>query len=73
MEHAKMKLAVVEMESGHTTVVNTDQITYLRHDVYGTAIHFSSGEHIICPGDVESLIGKLTSRQTAESVLIKAV
>ena len=67
-----MKLAVVEMENGHTTVVNTDQITYLRHDVYGTAIHFSSGEHIICPGDVETLIGKLQAKQSAETILIKA-
>lgn len=67
-----MKLAVVEIENGHTTVVNTDQITYLRQDVYGTAIHFSSGEHIICSGDVEALIGKLQSRQSAETVLIKA-
>jgi hypothetical protein len=67
-----MKLAVIEVESGHTTVVNADQITYLREDVYGTAIHFTSGEHIICPGDIEALIGKLESRQSTETMLIKA-
>jgi hypothetical protein len=66
-----MKLAVVEVENGHTTVVNTDQITYLREDAYGTAIHFSSGEHIIYPGAIDTLVGKLESRQSAETMLIK--
>lgn len=54
-----MKLSVVEIEEGHTTVVNTEQITYLREDVYGTSIHFSSGEHVICPISMESLMLKL--------------
>jgi hypothetical protein len=66
-----MKLAVVELEAGHTTVVNIDQITYLREDVYGTAIHFTSGEHIVCPGDISPLIAKLQNPQTPENLLIQ--
>lgn len=67
-----MKLALVDSEEGHTTVVNTEQITYLRQDVYGTAIHFASGEHIICALDIDTVLGKLDAPQSAESILIKA-
>lgn len=65
-----MKLAIVEIEEGHTTVVNTEQITYLREDVYGTAIHFSSGEHVICTIEIESLMAKLQGN-SSEALLIK--
>jgi hypothetical protein len=65
-----MKLAVVEIEEGHTTVVNTDQITYLREDVYGTAIHFSSGEHVICTIGIDTLMAKLQGN-SSEALLIK--
>ena len=68
-----MNLAIVELEAGHTTVVNTDQITYLREDVYGTAIHFTSGEHIVCPGDIAPLIAKLHNPQSPENLLIQTV
>jgi hypothetical protein len=66
-----MALTVVEIENGHTTVVNTDQITYLREDNYGTAIHFSSGEHIICPLEIDALLAKLNA-PSAEALLIRA-
>ena len=71
MECATMKLSVVEIEEGHTTVVNTEQITYLREDVYGTAIHFSSGEHVICPISIESLMLKLQGNAD-ETLLIRS-
>ncbi|WP_309622726.1 hypothetical protein [Novosphingobium sp.] len=66
-----MKLSVIEIEEGHTTVVNTEQITYLREDVYGTAIHFSSGEHVICAMGIESLMLKLQDN-AAEALLIRS-
>lgn len=65
-----MQLTLIEQHEGHATVVNTEQITYLRQDVYGTAIHFSSGEHVICPMDIDALVLKL-HHGTAESLLIK--
>lgn len=70
MECATMKLSVVEIEEGHTTVVNTEQITYLREDVYGTAIHFSSGEHVICTMGIDTLMLKLQGNAD-ETLLIK--
>ena len=66
-----MTLTTIEHSAGQVTVVNTDQITYLREDNYGTAIHFSSGEHIICPLDVEALLAKLNA-PNPEALLIKA-
>jgi hypothetical protein len=66
-------MPLVEIESselGDVTVVNPDQITFLRQDTYGTAVHFSSGAHIVCSADMEQLIAQL-NRQTPETLLIK--
>lgn len=50
-----MPFATIQHDAIQTTIVNTDQITYIRQDGYGTAIHFSSGEHVISPVDIERL------------------
>jgi len=65
-----MTLTTIEHSAGQVTVVNTDQITYLREDNYGTAIHFSSGEHIICPMEIDALLTKLNAPST-DSILIR--
>ena len=57
-------------ELGEVTIVNPDQITFLRQDTYGTAVHFSSGEHVICGADMEKLVAQL-NRQAPEALLIK--
>jgi|GEM_PF-3813169 len=54
-----MPFVTIEHDANHTVVVNTDQITYLRQDNYGTALHFQSGEHIMCPLELEALIERL--------------
>ncbi len=66
-----MTLTTIEHSAGQATVVNTDQITYLREDNYGTAIHFSSGEHIICPLEIDALLSKLNA-PNAEAMLIQS-
>jgi hypothetical protein len=66
-----MALTTIEHSAGQVTVVNADQITYLREDNYGTAIHFSSGEHIICPMEIDALLTKLNT-PSAESILIRS-
>lgn len=66
-----MTLTTIEHNAGQATVVNTDQITYLREDNYGTAIHFSSGEHIICPLEIDALLSKLNA-PNAEAMLIQS-
>ena len=65
-----MTLAMIEHSAEQVTIVNTDQITYLREDNYGTAIHFSSGEHIICSLDVDALLAKL-NQPSSEALLLR--
>lgn len=56
-----MKLVTVESEGLQETLVNPDQVTYLRHDTFGTAIHFASGEHIICSLEMDELKARLAN------------
>jgi DNA-binding LytR/AlgR family response regulator len=66
-----MAFTIIERSAGgQITVVNTDQITYLRQDAYGTAIHFTSGEHINSPMEMDPLLETLQGR-TPETLLIK--
>lgn len=67
-----MKLTVVENENGHMTVVNADHVTFLRQDAYGTSVHFTSGEYIVCPQDMDFVIKRLENASTPEALLIKA-
>lgn len=70
-----MTLAIIERNpNGQVTVVNTDQITYLRQDAYGTSIHFTSGEHINCPMEIDALLETLAGRSqlgSTEALLLK--
>lgn len=54
-----MTFVTIEHDANHTVAVNTDLITYLRQDVYGTSVHFTSGEHIICPMEMDALMERL--------------
>lgn len=65
-----MTFVTIPQEGTQSTIVNTDQITYLREDNYGTAIHFSSGEHIVCTLELESLANCLQLGPSAETLLI---
>jgi hypothetical protein len=65
-----MAFATVELDAGHVTIVNTDQITYIREDAYGIAVHFSSGEHIVCPMELETLRQRLFGENASEELLI---
>lgn len=70
-----MSLTTIERHpNGQITVINTDQITYLRQDAYGTSIHFTSGEHINCSMELDALLDTLEGRTligASESLLIK--
>lgn len=53
----------------HLGIVNTDQITYITQGIYGASIHFSSGEYLVCDGDLDEVAEKLfgAGDQTASS------
>ena len=65
-----MPFVTVEHDSNQMTIVNTDQVTYLREDLYGTAIHFSSGEHVICPMDIDAMSEKLFGKAGKDSLML---
>ena len=65
-----MPFVTVERDSNQMTIINTDQVTYLREDVYGTAIHFSSGEHVICPIDIDAMSEKLFGKSVKETLML---
>jgi len=67
-----MRFVTVRRSTEQTTIVNVDQVTHLSHDIYGTKIFFTSGDHIICPDDIDELSEKLFGSRTAEALLIDA-
>ena len=66
-----MPFRTIEQSDGLTTVVNTEQVTYLRQDAYGTAIHLTSGEHVICRMEIDDVLQLLTGGSRAEVELIR--
>lgn len=52
-----VKLAI--QGESHLGIVNTDQITYITQGIYGASIHFSSGEYLVCDGDLDEVAEKL--------------
>lgn len=66
-----MAFTIIERSvGGQVTVINTDQITYLRQDAYGTSIHFTSGEHVNCPMEMDTLLETLKGN-APETLLIR--
>jgi uncharacterized protein YlzI (FlbEa/FlbD family) len=61
-----MALATIEHAAGQSTVINTDQITYIRQDNYGTVIHFASGDHVVCALDIDTVMERLGSGASEE-------
>ncbi|MGX7894885.1 hypothetical protein [Tsuneonella sp. HG222] len=65
-----MAFVTIRHSDNQTMIVNVDQITHMSHDIYGTNIFFSSGEHIVCPEDIDSLTDRLFGSAPPESLLI---
>jgi hypothetical protein len=66
-------MALVELETqgeSHRALVNTEQIAYIAEGIYGTSIHFASGEYIVCVGDLEDVRQRLFGAVIPESLLI---
>ena len=43
----------------HVAIVNTDQVTYLAEGIYGTAVHLTSGDYLVCVGELAEVAEKL--------------
>lgn len=57
-----MRLIKFETQGeSHTAVVNPDHVAYLAEGIYGTSIHFASGEYIICHGEIDEVAVRLAA------------
>ena len=65
-----MRFVTVRRSTEQTTIVNVEQITHLSHDIYGTKIFFVSGDHIICPDDIDELSEKLFGEAARPEALL---
>lgn len=66
-------MALIELETqgeSHRAVINTDQIAYIAQGIYGTSVHFASGEYIVCVGDLDDVRQRLFGAGEPESLLI---
>lgn len=54
----------------HTAMVNPEQIAFIAEGLYGTSIHFASGEYLICHGDLEDVAARLSGIQVETGYLI---
>lgn len=55
-----------------TALINPRQVAYIAEGLYGTSIHFASGEYVICHGDIDDIARKLTEGGADETYLIAA-
>ncbi|MBS0475611.1 MAG: hypothetical protein JSR28_10780 [Proteobacteria bacterium] len=51
-------------------MINPDQIAYLAEGLYGTSVHFASGEYLICSGELDDVARKLFGARAAADALI---
>lgn len=66
-----MRLVKIDTQGeSHTAIVNPDQIAYLAEGIYGTSIHFSSGEYIVCQGELNEVAERLFGEAEAGDYLI---
>ncbi|MFC0589959.1 hypothetical protein ACFFF7_11085 [Novosphingobium aquiterrae] len=55
-----------------TALINPQQVAYIAEGLYGTSIHFASGEYVICHGDIDDIAQRLTEGGGSDSYLISA-
>ncbi|MDE2436772.1 MAG: hypothetical protein KGM49_10975 [Sphingomonadales bacterium] len=66
-----MRLVKIDTQGeSQAAIVNPDQIAYLAEGIYGTAIHFSSGEYIVCQGELAAVAEQLFAEGEASDYLI---
>lgn len=53
-----------------SALINPDHVAYLAESIYGTAIHFASGEYIVCMGELEEVAARLFAATPDEDYLI---
>ncbi|PKB14203.1 hypothetical protein B0I00_2835 [Novosphingobium kunmingense] len=66
-----MRLVMFETQGeSHTAAVNPDQVAFLAQGLYGTSIHFGSGEYVICTLEIEDVAARLSASGSSDDYLI---
>ena len=67
-----MRYVEVETQGeSKSAIVNCEQIAYLAESIYGTAIHFTSGEYMICVGELRDVAERLFGVSKDEILLLQ--
>lgn len=53
-----------------TAMVNPEQVAFIAAGLYGTSIHFASGEYLICHGELDDVAERLSGGAPTEDYLI---
>ena len=67
-----MRYVEVETQGeSKSAIVNCSQVAYLAESIYGTAIHFTSGEYLICVGELRDIAERLFGASSEEMLLLQ--
>lgn len=67
-----MRYVEVETQGeSKTAIVNCSQVAYLAESIYGTAIHFASGEYLICIGELREVAVQLFGENSEEMLMLQ--
>ncbi len=68
-----MRYVEVETQGeSKSAIVNCSQVSYLAESIYGTAIHFTSGEYLICTGALREVAERLFGASSEEMLLLQS-
>jgi hypothetical protein len=68
-----MRYVEVETQGeSKSAIVNCSQVAYLAESIYGTAIHFTSGEYLICVGELRAIAERLFGAGSEEMLLLQS-
>lgn len=63
-----MRLVRFETQGeSHSAMINPEQVSFLAEGIYGTSIHFASGEYIVCVGDLAEVAARLQGDNAADA------
>lgn len=67
-----MRYVEVETQGeSKSAIVNCEQVAYLAESIYGTAIHLTSGEYLICIGELREVAERLFGTSKEEMLLLQ--
>jgi hypothetical protein len=67
-----MRYVEVETQGeSKSAIVNCSNVAYLAESIYGTAIHFTSGEYLVCVGELREIAERLFGESSEEMLMLQ--